>query len=90
MTSVARIKINQLAANGRLLSLDEIVDNTGVNFSLATYLRLQEAFFEARTLFGLGRITDGSSISVENFFRRFKKGLKQICILLSHVLVAKL
>ena len=54
MTSVACIKINQLAANGRLLSLDEIVDNTGVNFSLATYLRLQEAFFRGSETFWPG------------------------------------
>ena len=90
MTAVARIQINQLAPNGRLLSLDEIEDNTGIIFSLATYLRLQEAFFEARKLFGPGRITDGSSISVENFFRRFKKGSKQIRLVLSHFQVTKL
>ena len=43
--SLSIIKIEQIAVNGRLLSLDEIVANTGIEFSLATYLRLQEAFF---------------------------------------------
>ena len=32
-----KIKMNQIAHNGRLLSLDDIVANTGIEFSLATY-----------------------------------------------------
>ena len=78
MADVNQLKLNQLVTNGRLLSLDVITANTGIDFSLATYLRLQEACHVSRTPLTPGRDSDGSAISLDNFFMRFKKGSKQI------------
>ena len=78
MADVNQLKLNQLVTNGRLLSLDVITANTGIDFSLATYLRLQEACHVSRTPLTPGRDSDGSALSLDNFFRRFKKGSKQI------------
>ena len=61
-----------------LHSLDEISLNTGLAFNLVTYLRLQEAFFASRHTFGGPNNSDGSSLSVSEFFNRFKKGSKTI------------
>ena len=80
-----KIKMNQIAHNGRLLSLDDIVANTGIEFSLATYLRLQEAFHASRPLITPSRDSDGSGVALENFFRRFKKGSKPIRKIMSTV-----
>ena len=77
--------MNQIAHNGRLLSLDDIVANTGIEFSLATYLRLQEAFHASRPLITPSRDSDGSGVALENFFRRFKKGSKPIRKIMSTV-----
>ena len=87
---LSTIKIEQIALNGRLLSLDEIVANTGIEFSLATYLRLQEAFFTTRQLFVPTRISDGSATSVENFLKQFKKGSKSIRRILTYKKTYKL
>ena len=38
MADLNHVKLNQLVINGRLLSLDDITANTGIDFSLATYL----------------------------------------------------
>ena len=78
MADIIHVKLNQLVTNGRLLSLDVITANTGIDFSLATYLRLQEACHASRSPLTPGRDSDGSAISLDNFFRRFKKGSKQI------------
>ena len=58
----------------------------GIEFSLATYLRLQEAFHASRPLITPGRDSDGSGVAaLENFFRRFKKGSKPIRKIMSTV-----
>ena len=76
--SIVNIKINEISHGGRLLSLDEISLNTGMAFSLATYLRLQESFFASRKLLVRPNNSDGSSLSLSDFFSRFKKGSKNI------------
>ena len=47
---------------------------TGMAISLATYLRLQESFFASRKLLVRPTNSDGSSLSLSDFFSRFKKG----------------
>ena len=76
--SISKITILDIGIGNRLLSLDEISLNTGLDLNLVTYLRLQEAFFASRKLFDKQRPNDGTSVSVNEFFARFKKGSKQI------------
>ena len=49
--SIKKVTVSDVSIGGRLLSLDEISLNTGLDFNLATYLRLQEAFFPSRGAF---------------------------------------
>ena len=72
--SIVNIKINEISQGGRLLSLDEISLKTGMAISLATYLRLQESFFASHKLLVRPTNSDGSSLSLSDFFSRFKKG----------------
>ena len=83
LSSVWSISIDQIASNNRLLSLDEITANTRVNFNLISYLRLQSALHSLQNRTFNNRPTDGSSISVSNFFKRFRKGSRQIRSILS-------
>ena len=55
-----------------------MVANTGIEFSLASYLRLQEAFFSTRHIFAPARPSDGTATLVNNFLKQFKKGSKPI------------
>ena len=76
--SINKIVISDVSTGGRLLSLDEISLNTGLDFNLATYLRLQECFFNSRAAFRATNNSDGSSLSVTEFFNRFKRGSRPI------------
>ena len=76
--SISKIKVSDIATDNRLLSLDDISLNTGLPINLVTYLRLQEAFFASSKLFNEPRSNNGSSLSVNEFFVRFRKGSKQI------------
>ena len=49
---VCKITLDQIAGNGRLLSMDDISANTGLNINLLFYLRLETAFFTTRTYWG--------------------------------------
>ena len=42
--TVCQLRIDQIAFNGRLLSIDEITANTGLHINLLFYLRLHTAF----------------------------------------------
>ena len=86
------VKIGDIAGDGRLFSLDVIVANTGLEINLATYLRLQEAFFVSRNLFNGGPTTGSStgSATVSEFFNRFKKGSKQIRKCISSERISKI
>ena len=75
---VSQISLEQISENGRLLSLDNIAANTGLNINLVLYLRLQAALHTAATITGNNRVTDGSKTSLSNFLKRFKKGSRQI------------
>ena len=76
--SINKVTISNVSTGGQLLSLDEILLNTGLDFNLATYLRLQESFFASRAAFRAPNNSDGSSLSVSEFFKGFKKGSKAI------------
>ena len=76
--TLCSLKVNDISLEGRLVSLDEISTNTGLEFNLVTYLRLQEALFTSRNQYVDNRVTDGSSKSVTEFINRFKKGSKTI------------
>ena len=75
---INKVTISDVSTGGRLLSLDEISLNTGLDFNLATYLRLQESFFTSRAVFRAPINSECSSLSVSEFFNRFKKGTKSI------------
>ena len=83
LSSVCTISMDQIANNNRLLSLDEITANTRVNFNLICYLRLQSALHSLQNRTFNNRPTDGSSISLSNFFKRFRKGSRLIRNILS-------
>ena len=76
--TLCSLKVNDISLEGRLVSLDKISTNTGLEFNLVTYLRLQEALFTSRNQYVDNRVTDGSSKSVTEFINRFKKGSKTI------------
>ena len=76
--SLNSIRIDQIATRGHLFSLDVMVANTGIEFSLASYLRLQEAFFSTRHIFAPARLSDGTATLINNFLKQFKKGSKPI------------
>ena len=75
---INKVTISDVSTGGRLLSLDEISLNTGLDFNLATYLRLQESFFPSRAVFRAPINSECGSLSVSEFFNRFKKGTKSI------------
>ena len=88
--SINKVTISDVFTGGRLLSLDEISLNTGLDFNLATYLRLQECFFVSRANLRAPTKSDGSSLSVAEFFNRFKKGSKPIRKILCNYRCAKI
>ena len=92
MLKILNVKIGDIAGEGRLFSLDVIVANTGLEINLATYLRLQEAFFVSRNLFNGGPTTGSAtgSATVSEFFNRFKKGSKQIRKCISSERISKI
>jgi len=59
----------------RILSEEEILANTGINFNLNIRLRLATAVHAIQTRFGNKM---GKSIRIEDFFGRFKKGSRNI------------
>ena len=86
--AVCQLRIDQIALNGRLLSIDEITANTGLHINLLFYLRLQTAFHTSAYSRTNGDNGDGSSISLQNFLKRFRKGSKQIRCTLSGIRTA--
>ena len=85
---ICHVRLDQVANNGRLLSLDEITANTGINVNLVFYLRLQTAYYTAGNARNNTANGDGSSLTLSNFFKRFRKGSKQIRNILSGVRTA--
>ena len=83
---ICHIRLDQVANNSRLLSLDEITANTGINVNLVFYLRLQTAYYTAGNARNNATNGDGSSLTLSNFFKRFRKGSKQIRNILSDIL----
>ena len=72
--SINKVTVSDVSIGGRLLSLDEISLNTGLHFNLATYLRLQEAFFLSRGAF---RGPNNSTV-VPFQYLNFLTGLKRV------------
>ena len=68
--TVCQLRIDQIAFNGRLLSIDEITANTGLHINLLFYLRLQTAFHTSAYSRTNGANGDGSSISLQNFLKK--------------------
>ena len=83
LSRLCRVGLDSISSNGRLLSLDEISANTGLNLNLMSYLRLQTAFHTTRKQWGGNRYSDGSAITIENFLTRFRKGSRPIRNILS-------
>ena len=83
MSEVAKIKLRDISDNGRILPLGEIVESTGVLFSLASYMRLDAAVFHFYSARNPLRNTNGESRSLLSFFNSFKKGSKSIRKILS-------
>ena len=80
---VCKISIENISQNNRLLSIDEITANTGINLNLILYLRLQTAFHTSQNMRRADRASDGSAISLLAFFKRFRKGSRTIQNVLS-------
>ena len=64
---VCKISIENISQNNRLLSIDEITANTGINLNLLLYLRLQTAFHTSQNMRRADRASDGSAISLLAF-----------------------
>jgi hypothetical protein len=69
---IAKITMGDLLVRGNLKSLDAISDELGVNFSLATYLRLSEAIAFFKMKKANAPIT--VPIGAQNFMLSFEKG----------------
>ena len=80
---VCKISIENISQNNRLLSIDEITANTGINLNLLLYLRLQTAFHTSQNMRRADRVSDGSAISLLSFFKRFRKGSRTVRNVLS-------
>ena len=83
ISQLCRVCLDNISSNGRLLSLDEISANTGLNLNLMSYLRLQTAFHTTRKQWRGNRYCDGSATTIENFLTRFRKGSRPIRNILS-------
>ena len=76
--SLAKLKLSDICSNGRIKTLDEINNSTGLQFSLVTYMRLDASIYQFYSNRRVPRISNLKSASVAEFFGSFKKGSKQI------------
>jgi hypothetical protein len=72
LNEIANLKFSDFFNNNMFLSLDELVETTGINFSLITYMRLRESLMFYHRKFS-NRDNNTRSCDIQSFLRP-KKG----------------
>jgi exonuclease III len=81
LEQVSQLKFKDFFTGNNFKSLDEVINDTNINFSLLTYMRLREAIMSCKNKYFSGN-RDGNCVSLEQFFRPKKGCAKKIRLFL--------
>jgi hypothetical protein len=72
------MKLCDWIEGGFMKRFENILESTNIPFSIASYMRMSVIWNRSKQRFKVKDENDGTATTIEEFFRRFKKGSKKI------------